>query len=146
MKKIIILLTLIYAVTAASAQNSLNIGKLFGDKYRQNENTTETIISGDALKGTGLDFYRSLVINGSPKLADEISSTVMKDGNDAVSREVKYIDGKIYYARFMLKPERKSNRYILFLNTHLKGGNRIMLLYMTGKADLEEIKKLINKQ
>lgn len=145
MKQLITLLALIMAITAASAQNSLNIGKIFGDKYRQNEKTTETIISGDALKGTGLDIYRSLVIKDSPELADEISATVVKDGKDAVSREVKYIDGKIYYAQFMLKPKGKENRYIFYLNTHLKGGSKIMLLYMTGKANLEEIKKLISQ-
>ena len=101
---------------------------------------------GDALKGTGLDTYRSIVIKDSPELADEISTAVIKDGSDALSREVKYIDGKIYYAQLMLKPLDKYNRYIFYLNTNLNGGNKIMLLYMIGKANLDEIKKLIRQQ
>ena len=146
MKQLITLLALMIAVTSVSAQNSLNIGKIFGEKYRQNEKTTETIIMGDALKGTGLDTYRSIVIRDSPELADEISTAVIKDGSDALSREVKYIDGKIYYAHLMLKPLDKYNRYIFYLNTNLNGGNKIMLLYMIGKANLDEIKKLIRQQ
>lgn len=143
---ITLLMALMLASAAATAQNSLNIGKIFGEKFRQNEKSTETIITGDALKGTGLSTYRSLVILDSPELADEIAAAVIKDGNNALSREVKYIDGKIYYAQFMLKPMDIYNRYVFYLNTCLNGGNKIMLLYMIGTAGLDDIKKLIRKQ
>lgn len=146
MKYLISILLILCVSTGVAAQKNLAIESLFGERFRNLENSTETIVTGEALKGTGLKTYRSLVITDSPMTAEEISSAVTKDGIKAISREVKYIDGKIYYAQFTLQPQGKDNRYIFYLNTNLKGGNRIMLVYMSGTASSEQIKQLLNKK
>lgn len=148
MKHLLLIIAAVCIHISALAQSSQEIKQLFSDYKSQETNTTETIISGDALKGTGLNLYRSLVISGSPDEADAIAERITKCGAKAVSREVKYIDGKVYYAQFALPPASgdSDNRYLFYLNSHLKGGSRIMIVFMSGKAKLEQIKKLINKE
>lgn len=146
MKHLLTLLCLLLVHTAALSQKSLAIDHLFGEKFRNNEKSTETIVTGDALKGSGLRVYRSLIITDSPETADEIASAVSSDGQNATSREIKYIDGKIYYAQFALAPKDNENRYIFYLNSHLKGGNSVMLVYMCGKASPDQIKKLLKQK
>ena len=148
MKNLLLIIAAVCINIGALAQASPDIKKIFSDYASQDGNTTETIISGDALKGTDLSLYRSLVITGSQEEADHIAERVSKCGAKAVSREVKYIDGKIYYAQFALPPMGSNgyNRYLFYLNSHLKGGNRIMIVFMSGKAKLEQIKKLISQQ
>lgn len=148
MKHLLLIIAAICINIGALAQASPEIKKLFSDYASQDGKTTETIISGDALKGTDLSLYRSLVITGSPDEAESIAERISKCGAKAVSREVKYIDGKIYYAQFSLPPigHNGYNRYLFYLNSHLKGGNRIMIVFMSGKAQLEQIKKLISQQ
>ena len=146
MKHTLILLTLMLTAMAASAQANLNINALFGERYRKSEKVVETIVSGEALKGSHLELYRSLVLTDMPESADEIAAAVAKDGTKAMSREVKYLDGQLYYAQFMLQPKGKTNRYIFYVNRHLKGGNKIMLVYMAGSASPEDIKKLLKNE
>lgn len=146
MKQRLCLIIALICSLASYAQTGLNIAGIFGERNRDNENSTETYIKGDALKDSGLKVYRSLVIKNTPDAAEEIASAVLKDGAKTSSREVKYIDGELYYAQYSLPKNSEGNRYIFYLNTHLKGGNRILLLYMSGKASLKEIKKLIGQQ
>lgn len=148
MKRLSVIIAIICAAVLASAQSSPEIKKLFSDFATKDGTSTETIISGDALKGTELNLYRSLVISGSPDSADKIAARVLKCGTNAVGREIKYIHGKIYYARLALPPVpgETDNRYLFYLNSSLKGSDRIMLIYMSGKADSEAITKLINSK
>ncbi len=148
MKHLLLIIAAVCLHFAASAQSSAEIKQIFSDYASPDGNTTETIISGDALKGTDLSLYRSLVITGAADEADKIAERISKCGAKAESREVKYIDGRIFYAQFALPPSGSDNhnRYLFYLNSHLKGGKRIMIVYMSGKAKLEQIKKLISQQ
>ncbi|MDE6512709.1 MAG: hypothetical protein K2L05_00810 [Muribaculaceae bacterium] len=145
MKRFLILLALVCAWAALPAQSIREVKELFGDFATKNANTTETIISGKALENTGLSFYRSLVISGAPEKADAITRRIGRLDNDALSREVKYINGKIYYAMFTLQPEGRDrdNHYLFYLNSHLKGDDRIILIYISGTRNVIEINDLL---
>ena len=145
MKRFLILLALVCTSTLLPAQSIPEVKELFGDFATKNANTTETIISGKALKGTGLSFYRSLVISGAPEKANAITRCIAKLGKDALSREVKYINGKIYYAMYTLQPagRDRDNHYLFYLNSHLKGDNRIILIYISGTKNVIEINDLL---
>ncbi|MDE6818331.1 MAG: hypothetical protein K2J09_04065 [Muribaculaceae bacterium] len=144
---IIIMLTYLCVALAAAAQSATDIRQLFADFASTDGTTTETIISGDALKGTHLSLYRSLVITGPVSNADTIAARVVKCAANAQSREITYVNGKIYYAQFALgpMPGETDNRYLFYLNSGLKGKKRLMIIYMSGKATLNQIKKLINQ-
>lgn len=132
---------------SSQAQSGLMINSIFKD-YHRADYVTETIVSGSQLKGTGLDTYRSIIINGenARKCAAAIAKAVMADGASSVSKEVNYIDGHLYYAHYMLKPAGNRNRYIFFVDNTLKGDSRVMLVYMEGKASPEEVRRLIKKK
>lgn len=145
MKRFLILLALVCAWAALPAQSIPEVKELFGDFATKDANTTETVISGKALKGTGLSFYRSLVITGAPEKADAITRCIGKLGKDALSREVKYINGKIYYAMYALPPagSERDNHYLFYLNSHLKGEDRIILIFISGTKNVIEINDLL---
>lgn len=63
----------------------------------------------------------------------------------AVDRETVYRSGHLYYAFLSLPQSSKLNRYVLYLNQTLAGGNRIILIYMEGQADADLIKKMLKK-
>lgn len=128
-----------------AAQTGLNIDKVYSEQYRSLKGATETLIVKDRLSSVNLDIYHSMTITGHPELAREIERMVSTDGRNALSKEVRYHAGHIYYGLYHLKGKTKGvSRYILYLNGHLKGDSRIILLFLEGKATTEQVKKLLN--
>lgn len=134
---------IIFAV-AALAQADLNIGSLFDGKYLDSPNATEVVLKGGSLKEYHLDEYHSLTIVGDSSDAPSIERLVRRDAMSAVEREVTYRQGGIYFAFYQLPAKGKKNRYLFYLNNHRAGGDKIMLVYMSGKASASDIRKLIN--
>jgi hypothetical protein len=144
MQRIFILFFIIALnIVAASAQTAVKEA-VFNGKYRNNKNATETIVEGDALERYKLNYYRGVTIKNQPEDAAEIEAAVIKDGKNANDKEVSYKDGHLYYGLYSFK-RALTNRYIFYLNQHLKGGNKIVVIYMVGDAKLNDIKKLIQK-
>lgn len=147
MKRFLLLTALMWAWLAVGAQSIPEVKRLFGDYATKDANTTETIISGKALKGTGLTFYRSLIINDAPDKASALARRVARLGSDAASREVKYINGQVYYAMYKLpsagRGDENEGNYLFFLNSHLKNGNRIILIFISGSDKDINIKELL---
>lgn len=118
---------------------------ILNSHYSADPGVSKTIVTGKSLKRYNLDQYRGLTLADKPEKADEIEKAVAQDARNANDREISYRDGKIYYAFLTLKPLEDKNRYLFYLNQHLAGGNKIILIYMSGKADSESIKKMIKK-
>jgi len=140
----LLLIALALAWTAASAQASLNIGKLFDGSFRNDDKVVETVISGSALSGYNLKLYRSLTITGDASRADRIEPLVRADARAAIDREVINKQGRLYYGFYQLKPLSDSRRrYILYLNQFPAGGHKIILLYLEGKATPSQVKEML---
>lgn len=146
MKRIILISLLLMAAVLARAQDGLNINRLFDGRFRKNPDATETIIKGgSSLASQGLSRYHSLTLKGAAaSSAAEAEALVLKDAARAISKEASYIDGHLYYGFFVLKPDFE-NRYIFYLNQHLKGGNRLILIYLQGDATPAKIKSILKK-
>ena len=146
--KIYITLILLCVGTLGSqAQNGLEINRIFKDFHRA-DNVTETIVSGAQLVDLGLDTYRSIIVSGddAKDSAAIIAKAVTADASRAVSKEVSYVDGHLFYAQYTLKPIGNRNRYIFFVDNTLKGDSRVMLVYMEGQASPEKVRRLIRKK
>ena len=147
MKKYLSIIIFAWAMmwpAGAAAQAGLNINRVFSDHYRSMKGATETLVVRDKLASVNLDTYHSMTLTGHPELAAEIERMVSADGRNALSKEVKYHSGRIYYGLYHLKGSRAGvSRYILYLNGHLKGDNRIILLFLEGRATTEPVKKLL---
>ncbi len=147
MKIYITLLLMTLAALTVNAQKGLAIADVFED-YHGESYVSETIVSGKQLKGTGLDTYRCIIVNGkhARKCAAKIAGTVAVDAASAVGKEVSYVDGQLFFGQYTMKPSGKKNRYIFFVNSTLRGDDRVMLVYMEGSASPEQVRKLINKK
>ncbi len=144
-KSVLSILLTIAFILPASAQTGLNINQIFSERYRDMKGATETILSGDRLSDAGLDLYHSITFKGHPELGPVIERLVASDGAKALSKEVKYKSGHLYYGFYRLTKNGNLNRYVLYLNGTLAGEDKIILLFLEGKASPEKIKKLINK-
>ncbi|MGN0219803.1 MAG: DUF6108 family protein [Muribaculaceae bacterium] len=144
MSQILLLFTLLaIAFGQAAAQTGLNIDSAFDGRFRSSPDAVETEISGKALKNSALDIYRSITLT-EPALTSEIEALVLKDGAAAETRQVRYIEGRLYYAYYIFKPVDNYRRYLFFINGFLKGGKKMTLIYMAGEATPEQINKLIS--
>ena len=80
--------------------------------------------------------------------AEIIEHLVVKDGSQAIDKEVEYRNGQLYYGFYTMQTRKHNNRYIFFLNQNLarkSPKNVVTLIYMEGEASAEKIKKLIRK-
>ncbi len=143
MKHILLIIMLSLSFGHASAQTGLNIDNAFDGRFRSSPDAVETEISGSPLKNSALEVYRSITLT-DPALTGEIEELVIKDGADAETRQVRYIEGRLYYAYYIFKPVDNYRRYLFFINSFLKGGKKMTLIYMAGEATPEQIKKLIS--
>lgn len=148
MKRItIIILTCLLTSTAAMAQKGLNINNLFDGRFKKATGATEIIVTGYQAREIGLVIYHSLSVT-APAQRELVESQVVKDGAQAVDKEVEYRNGQLYYGFYTMKKSKGNNRYIFYLNQNLarkSPKNLVTLIYMEGSAAPEDIKKLIRK-
>ena len=133
----------------ARAQSDLQIGSVLGGKYVNDPSVTEITISGDNkfLKDHRLTNFVSFK-GDAAKFAPKLQPLVLADGTQATARNVRYADGKLQYAFFMLKPtgtDRTINRYIFYIYNSRKKPAKVMLIYMEGTLSRSEASNLIQK-
>ncbi len=148
MKRItIIIMTCLLTTMAAMAQTGLNINRLFDGRYKKAAGATEIIVTGVQAREIGLTIYHSLSVTDKSQ-AELVEGLVIKDGAQAIDKEVEYRNGQLYYGFYMMKKSKRDNRYIFYLNQNLarkSPKNIVTLIYMEGLASQDEIKKLIRK-
>lgn len=149
MKRIVILMIALMAIgIGASAQSGLEIEKIFGGKYISDPTVTETMMSGDQA------FLRSHKLNTfatfkgrSDKYVPIIQPLVVADGAHARARNVRYRDGKLHFAYYVLPPVTKDgrsiNRYLCYLNNEKAKNPSVMVIYFDGAISNEKAEALI---
>ena len=148
MKRIttIMMICMLFASTAM-AQVGLNINRLFDGRYKKAAGATEIIVTGVQAREIGLTIYHSLSVTDKSQ-AELVEGLVIKDGAQAIDKEVEYRNGQLYYGFYTMKKSKRDNRYIFYLNQNLarkSPKNIVTLIYMEGLASPDEIKKLIRK-
>lgn len=152
MKRVVTLILMCVILTLTmNAQDRLQVLKLFG-RYRALPDVVEVHVTGKEAKSVKLDVYRSLSMPATIDEAKKVQQVVVKDGVKAKEKEVEYRGGQLYYGFYVLSPivkyDAKRNRYLFFLNQSLAKKNpvdRLIVIYMEGKADVDYIKGLIRK-
>ena len=155
-RTIFIILTCLLTCVSVMAQQGLNINRLFNENLKTDDwvtqelnGKTEIIVTGDKAKEMGLSTYHSISLNSGKKQDREsIEALVIKDGAQALDKDVEYRNGQLYYGFYTLKPNKRNKRYIFYLNQNLarkSPKNIVTVIYMEGKKSPEEVKKLIRK-
>ncbi|WP_300911575.1 DUF6108 family protein [Muribaculum intestinale] len=131
----------------AGAQDGLNINSLFNGPYRDNVHATETVISGSGLWEYNLSVYHSLTLSGLPGEVSVFEAAVMKDAAGALDKEVAFRNGRLYYGYYTLKPvpDSELNRYLFYLNQHAVGKDKLILIYIEGRAGRTAVKRMLKK-
>lgn len=151
MKRSFIALMLLLTFTAvASAQTGLNINKIFGGKYVSDPKVTETLMSGKHrfLRENDLTMFATFK-GPAATYASIIEPLVLADGAKSVGKNVRYKDGKLYFAFFILQPltqdGKKENRYLYYLNNAAHNGNNVLVVYLEGKISQDEANSIIKR-
>lgn len=142
----------------ATAQTGLEINKVFGGKYVNDPQVSEVVMNGSQqyLRRYHL---KSLAIFSGP--AETYASTVQKlvlaDGAKATERDVRYRNGKLYYAYYVLPSIEvngvKLRRYIYYLNKEChrqtkkakKTPDKVMLIYFDGEISRRQADEFIRR-
>lgn len=149
MKRSFIAFMLLLTLSAvASAQTGLNINRIFGGKYATDPRVTETLISGKHRFLRDHDLTMFATFKGpASTYASKIEPMVLSDGAKAVGKNVRYKDGKLYFAFFILSPiieeGKKENRYLYYLNNAARNGNNVLVVYLEGKISQDEANSII---
>ena len=104
MKRLFIIMAALLALRlCAAAQSGLEISRLFGGKYSSDPTVTETMMSGDQnfLRSHKLSTFATFKGNAE-KYEPIVQPLVVADGSHATARNVRYRDGKLHYAFFVL--------------------------------------------
>jgi len=149
MKRSFIAFMLLITFSAvASAQTGLNINKVFGGKYASDPMVTETLISGKHRFLRDHELTILATFKGpSVSYAPIVEPLVLADGAKALGRNVRYKDGKLYFALFILRPVKtdglKTNRYLYYLNNAAHKGDNVLLVYFEGAISQDEVNDII---
>lgn len=143
-------LTVIVATLAAAAQSGLQINQIFGGKYVNDPSVTETMMSGEQRFLRANYLSNLATFKGDAKTyAPIIQPLVLADGAKAIGRNVRYKDGKLQYAFFMLKPVtvdgRKHNRYLYYIYNAKPASPTVMVIYFDGALSRAQAESFVKK-
>lgn len=134
----------LFGTLSASAQDGLGVKALFEKKYQAKDNVTVVFVKGQEIKRYGLTMFRSIVMAEGSALSHHVEAIVKKDASKATSKEVAVKNGRLYYGFYSFHPVKSNiNRYLLYRNNALGGTGKsnITLIYMEGKASMEQLRK-----
>ena len=136
------ILFFIYFV-AVNGQSHLNIAPVFDEPKRWTQMFTAAHLEGKYLKQYNLTLFKSMTTTDHRNY-DEMERLVEKDGKNAIDKECGYINGKLYYAFYLLKPIKNKYQYIFYRNSSLRDDepDEVTIVYMEGYPTLEELKKM----
>lgn len=144
MKKLLAIIILTFMPLLLSAQKNMAINSLFNGQLGKS-NVSETIIKGPKIEEYGLDTYHSLSTK-QPEHATRIEAAVLRDAKAATTKETQYVGNKLYYAFITFHNHYYNTyKYIFYLNNTLKGGKDIILIYMDGDANVDQVKKMLKR-
>ena len=147
MKRYLTTILLFIYFAAVSGQSHLNIAPVFYETKRWTHMFTGAHIEGKHLKPYNLTLFKSCTTSDHRNY-DEMEQLVEKDGKNAIDKECGYINGKLYYAFYLLKPIKDKYQYIFYRNSSLRKDepNEVTLVYMEGYVSLKELKNMFKNK
>lgn len=144
MKRIMILAAMVIAFwSGCVAQDGLGIAPFFSQTYASNTDVTIVSLSGENAEKRGLTKYRSISVSRNDALADKIGKAVAKDGTRAVSKDVSFKNGRLYFGFYNLGKANGDNRYILYLDRRAVGKDKTTMIYIESRLDENSVRKMI---
>lgn len=150
MKRLFMAMILLLTVSSSgTAQTGLEISSIFSSKFSADPNVTETMISGKHKFLTDHDLTVLATFKAPASIYQSlVERLVLADGSKSVGKNIRYKDGKLNFAYFILKPipegSVKINRYLYYLNSIGKNGANVIVVYLEGKLSEQKAGALIH--
>ena len=147
MRRYLTIILSLMCMATANAQSHLNIGLVFDKNAKWHSMFTAVILEGKYLEPYNLTLFKSLTTHDHRDY-DRIEQLVEKDGKNAIDKECGYINNKLYYAFYLMKPKNDKYQYIFYRNSSLRKNepNEVTLVYMEGYLTLNELKKMFKNE
>lgn len=126
----------------ALAQGDLKIGPVFDGKIVPQKNMKETFIRSSQLEPYNLKLYHSVSFIADDEILNEVSCLVLDDADKAIEQEIHMNGGLLVYAILTFESGNHENRFVCYKCSSKAGSHAITLVYMSGPATLDDLKKL----
>lgn len=152
MKHLFISLIIFAFALPLSAQDGLEINRIFKGEIVSETAMKESLVKGDNLAPYKLRVLHTAKFTVGNSRRNEVEALFEEDmkgrlSDDDENLELEYRDGHLYYAIVQLPDTKKGlHRYICYQCRQTMGGNGITLVYMEGKASLADLRKTFKKK
>lgn len=146
MKRTLFILLLLASLPLA-AQKGLQVAPLFEQGQGGLKQVTALTLTGSRLAPYRLSLFRSITFPTHLVQSWNVEQRVEHDAKRASYVESGRKDGHLYFGFYRLPSRGSTHRYLFYRNNALaKGGDATAtLIYMEGKASLEELKQHFGK-
>lgn len=147
-KKLILFTLLLLLPLAAMSQDRLRSSAVFDGKVVPKDRMVETIVKGDYLKDYGLSMFRSVRIDVDDIELERISSLILADSADALSKETEIAHNHLRYALIALPSDQSCKSFLCFQSKPSSNGldTSVIVVYMEGDTTLTELKRLFTSK
>jgi len=145
MRKIFILLTFLLLLPfVAWSQDRLRSNAVFDGRIVPKARMVETIVKGEYLKDYDLSLFRSVRMDVDDADLERISTLVLSDAADAVSKETEIEHNRLRYALIALEPDPGSRCFLCFQSRPSAEEDMIsvVVVYMEGDTTLTNLKRM----
>ena len=146
MKRILLLIGILFFSGIVAAQEALHIAPIFSGKYNRDDRAVVVILKGKKLEPYHLSLFHSITLKQSPEDVLLFEKAVLADGENAVNSEMVKSGTQVMACYYQLPPldKDKPDRFILFRKVNKDSAT---LIYLEGKTSLENLIKIfINKK
>lgn len=146
MKKILASLLLLLLSVTALAQRDLRSYPVFLGKVVPGKQMVVTEVRGSSMAAYKLDYYRGVSFQVETELADKVAALVEQDAADAAVKETEKVGDMLTYALVQPASSGKMNRYLCYQARQVGDKWKVTLLYLEGRATLEDLRSMFDKQ
>ena len=130
---------------AAWAQNRLRSDAVFDGRIVPKARIVETLVKGgEYLKDYDLSLFRSVRMDVDDAELERISTLVLADAADAVSKETEIEHNRLRYALIALEPDPGNRCFLCFQSRPSAEGDTtsVIVVYMEGDTTLTKLKRM----
>ena len=147
MKKITISSLLLLLLSfSALAQRDLKCYPVFQGKVVPGKQMVVTEVRGSSMATYKLDYYRGVSFQVETELAGKVAALVWEDAADAAVKETEKVGDMLTYALVQPASSGKMKRYLCYQARQVGNKWKVTLLYLEGKATLEDLRSMFDKQ
>ena len=139
-------MALLLLAVSASAQRDLSCYPVFQGKIVPGKQMVVTEVRGSSMAAYKLDYYRGVSFQIDDALTLKVAALVEADADVAAVKETEKVGDLLTYALIQPPSTGKKNRYLCYQARRVGDKWKVTLLYLEGKATLDDLRSMFDKQ